>query len=239
MIDFNLEMNKVWHCDNYEFMKTIPDKYFDLCLTDPPYGLGLDKSVGAGKLAKINVYTPEKDWDKGIPEEKYFIEMQRISKNQIFWGGNYFIDYLKATPCMLVWNKNKSAPNFADGELAWTSFKSPLRIFKYTWDGMIQEEMGGLKEQKVHPTQKPVALFEWCLQNYSKEGDKIFDPYAGSGTTALACMKLKRDYVLCERETEFYNTIINRIEKEKPKIQFNTTKKLEKLSIFDMMKGDK
>ena len=145
--------------------------------------------------------------DTQIPSKEIFKEMFRVSKNQIIFGGNYFIEHLSNSPCWLVWDKDNSG-NFADCELAWTSFKTAVRKFKFRWNGMLQEHMGDDKEIRHHPTQKPVDLMAWCLTNYSKEGDIILDPFLGSGTTAIACKKLKRNYIGVE-VSDYYCEIAN------------------------------
>lgn len=160
-------MIKLLNIDCMEFMSGVPDKYYDLVLADPPYGINIAKGgqVGGKKCAKVSQYN-KSEWDKSIPPAEYFKEVMRISKQQIIWGGNYMIEYLKNTPCFIVWDKNNTG-NFADAELAWTSFNSPVRIFKYTWNGMLQENMKD-KEDRIHPTQKPVQLYKWLLKNYAK-----------------------------------------------------------------------
>ena len=135
--------------------------------------------------------------------------MKRISKNQIIFGGNYFIKYLDNTPCFIVWDKDNSG-NFADCELAWTSFKTATKKFTFRWNGMLQENMKN-KEERFHPTQKPVALFQWILQKYSSPGTTIFDPFAGSGTTAIACLETGRNYILIEKEPDYVEIINKRI----------------------------
>ena len=149
--------------------------------------------------------------DSKPPEQKYFQELQRVSKNQIIWGGNYFIEHLKNTSCFIVWDKDNSG-NFADCELAWTSFKTAVRKYKYRWNGMLQEVMGYEKENRIHPTQKPVALYKWLLKNYAKEGDKILDTHMGSGSIAIACHYMGYDLTACELDSEYYEQAMQRIE---------------------------
>lgn len=193
--------NEVACGDRLEGMKLIPDKSIDLVLTDPPYGIGISGQVGGSKLAAVTKYK-EKDWDNEIPSRKIFNEMFRISKNQIIFGGNYFIEQgLTNSSCWIVWDKNNSG-NFADCELAWTSFNSSVRLFKYTWNGMIQENMKQ-KDIRVHPTQKPVELMRWILANYTEEGQLICDPFMGSWTTARACKDLGRDFIGFELEEDY------------------------------------
>ena len=207
-----LELNKIHNIDCLEFMKTLPDKCIDLVLTDPPYGIGADKGSGGGSFrGKVNKF--EGDWDNFTPSREYFDEIFRISKNQIIFGGNYFLDKLYPTSCFLVWDKRCGVipeRTFADGEIAWTSFKQPLRIFRFVWDGMIQQNMKD-KEIKFHPTQKPVELMKWCVDKFSKEDDIIFDPFTGGGSSLMACKLLKRNYIGCEISKEYCEIAEQRI----------------------------
>ena len=189
------------NCDNMDFMKEIPDNYFELCICDPPYGINASKGTfGSSNKGKVTNYG-KKDWDKAIPTEEYFLELQRVSKNQIIWGGNYF--GLQPSSCWLVWDKLNSA-DFADCELAWTSFESAVRKFTYRWNGMLQQNMKD-KEIRIHPTQKPVALYRWLLQNYAKQGDKILDTHGGSMTIARACYEEGFDLDIMELDKEYFD----------------------------------
>jgi len=177
-------------------MRDMPDNSVDLCLTDPPYGINAGKmQLGNSKNKKW----VKKEWDNEPPKDEYFTELMRVSKNQIIWGGNYF--KLPNVKGWIVWDKNNGNSDFADGELAWSSINKPLKIKKIHWCGIAsnREDTSG----KLHPTQKPVALFKWCLDNYSKEGDVIFDPFCGSGTTAIACHTLKRKFICVDKEKEY------------------------------------
>jgi site-specific DNA-methyltransferase (adenine-specific) len=196
-------INKIHCCDCLEFMKQIPDKSIDMVLTDPPYGIGeaRGKNKSRGKLATAKDYGVS-NWDDEIPSEEYFKEIIRISKNQVIFGGNYFIEHLSNSPCWIVWDKDNGNSDFADCELAWTSFKTAVRKFKWKWQGMLQEDMKN-KDVRVHPTQKPIELMRWILENYSKEGDIVLDPFLGSGTTARACKDLNRDYIGIEISPEY------------------------------------
>lgn len=193
--------NKVHLIDCMEFMKDVPDKYYELAIVDPPYGInqGGDKNHTRGKLAISKNYHPFNDTI--IPDEKYFNELFRISKNQIIWGCQYF--GLPKTSCVVVWDKDNGKTDFADCELAWTSFKTAVRLFKYKWQGMLQENMKD-KESRIHPTQKPVALYKWLLQNYAKPGDKIFDSHVGSGSIRIACHDLGFDFEGCELDEDYW-----------------------------------
>jgi len=197
--------------DCLEAMKQMSDNQFDLAIVDPPYGINVAKTgnVGGEKLAKVKDYGA-KDWDKNAPDIEYFNELIRVSKNQIVWGANHFISRIPFdSPCWIVWDKNNSG-NFADCELAWTSFDSAVRKFKFTWNGMLQGDMKN-KEIRIHPTQKPVKLYEWILDNYANEGDKILDTHLGSGSIALACHNRGYDLTGFEIDSEYYNNAIERL----------------------------
>lgn len=190
--------------DCLEGMREIPDKAIDLILTDPPYGNhkheNAEKNATRGVRTKTNgrfgqyEVEPTKyehfDWNRKRLTKDYFDEMFRISKNQIIFGGNYYTDYLKPGQGWIVWDKEMSGC-FSECELAWTSFDRAIRRFKYRWNGMLQEEMGN-KEPRIYPTQKPIKLFVWILNNYSNPNDLILDPFLGSGTTLRACRETGR-----------------------------------------------
>lgn len=143
------------------------------------------------------------EWDSSTPQNDYFIEIIRISKNQIIWGGNYFD--LPPTPCYLFWDKNNGGSDFADGELAWTSFKTPIRKFKYTWSGFIQGKMGDFKESRIHPTQKPISLYSWIYKNYLPQGGKVIDTHLGSGSNRIAADKAGNiDFWGYELDKDYY-----------------------------------
>ncbi len=184
-----------------EYMATVPDKYFDLAVVDPPYGIGVAKQNNT-KRGKLGSHYKQKDWDNQRPSKEYFDELQRISKNQIVWGGNYFADLLNASSCWLVWNK-KTVGNTADCELAWTNFKTAVRRFDFMWEGFWQEDMKN-KEKRIHPTQKPVALYEWLLTNYAKKGQRILDTHLGSGSSAIAAHYFGVDFVGCELDKDYF-----------------------------------
>ena len=184
-------MIELLNCDCMEYMATVPDKYFDLAIVDPPYGIG-DKFKG-GKTGKMNFNEiVNKDWDK-VPSDEYFNELQRVSKNQIIWGGNYF--NLPPTRCFIVWDKMISEDfSLAMAELAWTSFDKLAKIYK------LQVPKNG----KIHPTQKPVALYNWLLTNYAKKGQKILDTHLGSGSSAIAAHYFGVDFVGCELDKDYF-----------------------------------
>lgn len=200
--------NIVHNCDNMKFMKDIPDNHYDLAIVDPPYGIGAGKrraDTGKNKHIKQNDYKYG-NWDNSIPDKKYFDELFRISKNQIIWGGNYFIEFLKNTSCVIVWNKKNGENLYADCELAWTSFDTAVRMFEYRWFGFLQEKHGDKKEKRIHPTQKPVALYKWLLKNYAKPGQTIFDSHVGSGSIRIACHDLGFDFEGCELDQDYWQT---------------------------------
>ena len=197
-----------------EYMKTITDKYFELAIVDPPYGIGVGSmnytTSGAIKTqgnsaAKRKDYRKKGDWDSKTPEPEYFQELFRISKNQIIWGGNYFSDMLAPSKSFVCWDKRCQADmsnDFADCEYAWCS-QGVARMFRYVWNGMLQGNMKN-KENRFHPTQKPVALYEWLLTHYAKQGDKILDTHLGSGSSRIACYNLGFDFVGCEIDEDYF-----------------------------------
>jgi site-specific DNA-methyltransferase (adenine-specific) len=219
-----IERNNLYCGDCLDFMREMPDKSIDLILTDPPYGIGEGSSknkhripitkfgkapgLTGGRIPPPTDYG-EIEWDSKPPGEEYFTEIMRVSKNQIIFGGNYFP--LPPSPCWIVWDKDNGASDFADCELAWTSFKSAVRKFKWRWSGLLQEDMVH-KEKRVHPTQKPLPLMEWCLEKYSKPGDIVLDPFMGSGTTMVACKKLGREYIGIDNVMEYFNIARDRLE---------------------------
>jgi site-specific DNA-methyltransferase (adenine-specific) len=206
--------------DNMKLMARYPDNHFDLAIVDPPYGIDIAKngSVGGGGLCKVTDYGAKK-WDSKAPDKIYFIELKRVSKNQIIFGANHFIENIpKAnSSCWIVWDKDNSG-NFADSELAYTSFKTSVRNFKWRWNGMLQQNMK-MKQKRIHPTEKPIQLYEWLLQNYAKEGDKILDTHLGSGSIAIACHNLGFELTACELDTDYYNAAIKRINEHKQQVR--------------------
>lgn len=195
--------------DNMELMARYPDNYFELAIVDPPYGINEGKkSRGMGTCAMAGKYDI-KDWDNEIPSAEYFQELKRVSKNQIIWGANYMTKFLPPSMGWIFWDKDSSG-DFSDGELAFTSFKKGLRKVKVTWMGMRQYDMKN-KEIRIHPTQKPVKLYEFLLMHYAKEGDKILDTHLGSGSIALACHNLKFDLTACELDKEYYDAAVKRL----------------------------
>tara|TARA_R100000657_G_C4636868_1_gene83614 strand:+ start:117 stop:761 length:645 start_codon:yes stop_codon:yes gene_type:complete len=197
--------------DNMELMSRYEDNHFDLAIVDPPYGLKKN-TYGSANLAKAKfscVKHNHKEWDLA-PNKEYQKQLFRVSKNQIIWGVNHFTSIFPFnSSCWIVWDKDNTG-GFADAELAYTSFKSAVRIFKFRWNGMLQKDMKN-KEIRIHPTQKPVKLYEWLLINYAKEGDKILDTHLGSGSIAIACHNLGFDLTACELDKEYFKAAMKRI----------------------------
>ena len=188
-------VSEVYNMDCMEYMKSIPDKFFDLAVVDPPYGIGMDG--GCVGYKGDNVFE-KKGWDKSTPGKEYFDELFRVSGNQIIWGGNYF--YLPPTRCFLIWDKGAGfrGRTYAEAELAWTSFDQNVRIFER--DPLCNGDYKG----KIHPTQKPVALYAWIFSRYAKPGDKILDTHLGSGSSRIAAWDAGLDFVGCEIDKDYF-----------------------------------
>jgi len=199
--------------DNMELMARYPDNYFDLAIVDPPYGIGEDggdkqRNFKSKKCPKgTNKNYSKKNWDNAIPREDYFQELFRVSKNQIIWGGNYFVEHLEPSMGWIFWDKKNGGSDFSDGELAFTSFKRGLRKFEWLWAGFQKQK----PEERIHPTQKPVALYKWLLDKYAKPTDKILDTHLGSGSIAIACHDYNFELTACELDAEYYDKAIKRI----------------------------
>lgn len=194
--------------DCMDYMRSIPDKFFDLAVVDPPYGIGEDgrKNANRDHEARATRYVPYVGNDKTVPSPMYFQELKRVSRHQIIWGANHFIDHLPCsanTPCWIVWDKDNGNSPFADCELAWTSFKTAVRKFRYRWNGMWQEDMKN-KEKRIHPNQKPIALYLWLLGKYAQKGHKIFDSHLGSGSSRIAAYRLGLDFWACEKDGHYF-----------------------------------
>jgi len=213
-------MSKFINGDCLEAMKEYPDNYFDLSIVDPPYGLDVyaNGTMGAGVLAKQSTYK-KTEWDKSPPNQAYFNELIRVSKNQIIWGANHFISKIPFdSSCWIVWNKKNGENNFADCELAYTSFKTAVRMFEYRWQGMLQENMKN-KEFRIHPTQKPIVLYKWLLKNYAKEGEIILDTHVGSASSLIACEDMGFEYVGYEIDEDYYKAASKRLDTFKSQIR--------------------
>lgn len=242
MIDFRNQ-------DCMEGMKEFPDDYFDLAIVDPPYGISVTArhKVGKSKTELVGgrarpfggfgktrmqggsrkSFTKQKVYhsfdDETPPDENYFNELFRVSKNQIIWGGNYLLDFLGRCTCMIVWDKGRRNLDQADCEIAWTSLSGQSRIFEFKWNGMLQGDMKN-KEYRIHPTQKPVVLYEWLLSKYAAPGDKILDTHVGSASSLIACHKHRMDAVGFEIDKTMYDMAKERLDAE-----------LAQMNIFDFM----
>ena len=210
--------------DSLEAMRKMPDNAYELAIVDPPYGIGeasgQEESRNKAKgRAQTKVKYATKNWDNHAPTIEYFTELKRVSKNQIIWGANHFIENIPNanTPCWIVWDKDNTG-DFADSELAYCSFKTAVRNFKFRWNGMLQQDMKN-KEIRIHPTQKPVKLYEWLLTNYANEGDKILDTHGGSMSIAIACHNLKFNLDLWELDEDYYKAGVKRFEQHKNQLQ--------------------
>jgi site-specific DNA-methyltransferase (adenine-specific) len=209
---------KLINGDCMEYMKGLDDNSFELAIVDPPYGIGMSGGkIGGDKLGISKDYKNFAGNDLCSPAPEYFLELKRVSKNQIIWGANHFISKMPFdSPCWIVWDKQNTG-NFADSELAYTSFNTAVRNFRFTWNGMIQGDMKN-KELRIHPTQKPVKLYEWLLSNYAKEGDRILDTHLGSGSSAIAAHYGGFDFTGCELDKDYFEAAKARIDRETSQI---------------------
>ena len=216
------ELNRLYNIDCMEAMQQIPDGYFQLAIIDPPYGIGESgrKNATRGLLAKAQAYTSYFGQDKDAPPPEYFAELRRVSRNQIIFGANHFISRIPFdSSCWIVWDKENGATDFADCELAWTSFKSTVRIFRFRWQGMLQGDMMH-KEARIHPNQKPVRLYEWLLREYAKPGDRILDTHAGSASSLIACHNLGFDFLGFEIDKVYYERARQRLDDVRAQMRF-------------------
>jgi site-specific DNA-methyltransferase (adenine-specific) len=222
-------MIELFNIDCMVKMAEYPDKYFDLAIVDPPYGI--DRANNTVTISKVstrkNSYVKRgdyggKEWDKESPPKEYFIELFRISKHQIIWGANHFISKMPIdSSCWIIWDKVDALPTYASGEMAWTSFNSPMKIVALRHSGFKRGVNVG-KESKIiynvpfsgamdiHPTQKPITLYKWLLKNYAKQGDKIIDTHLGSGSSAIAAYDFGCDFVGCEIDKDYYDAAVKR-----------------------------
>ena len=217
-----MDINKIHNGDCLEAMKEMKDNEFDLAIVDPPYGIDADKKNSVKKLQSKKSSALSKDygnqsWDKNVPSVDYFIELKRVSKNQIIWGVNYY-PYDLLSGGRIYWDKCVTMPTYSDGELAYCSFINSIKSYKFAWHGMIQGDMKN-KEHRIHPTQKPVKLYEWLLMNYAKEGDKILDTHLGSGSIAIACHNLGFDLTGYELDKEYFDNAIKRIKNHQAQLR--------------------
>ena len=205
-------MINIYNIDCMTALKEMQDNQFDLAIVDPPYGIGMGKKHFKTKSSKTKPTNyKNKNWDNDIPTKEYFKELKRVSKNQIIWGGNYFVENLKNSSCWVVWDKDNGESLHSDCELAWTNFTTGVRKIKWLWHGMRQQNMKE-KQKRIHPTEKPVKLYEWLLMNYAKEGDKILDTHLGSGSIAIACHNLGFDLEGYELDKEYFDAAKKRLE---------------------------
>lgn len=223
---FPTDKISLYNCDNMELMKRTPDNYFDLAIVDPPYGINADENAFKNGInCKANRFKEHKkgSWDNAIPQKEYFDELFRVSKNQIIWGGNYFTEFLSPVMSWIVWDKMQYNFSFSHGELAWNSFKNKLLIFKYARgneSGFAPKIKKGMKQGlNIHPTQKPIALYKYCLGNFAKEGDKILDTHLGSMSIAIACHDLKFELVGCELDKEYFDKGLQRVKNHVSQLQ--------------------
>ena len=207
--------------DNMELMARYEDNHFDLAIVDPPYGIGMGGNLNVN--AKVNY--KDKKWDTKIPDKQYFDELKRVSKNQIVWGGNYF-PHLWRQGCkgFICWNKLNHHDNRADIEMAWSSFDKLAKYVEYMWDGNRYGIKGNIRgvgkpSIRIHPTEKPIYLYEWLLMNYAKEGDKILDTHLGSGSIAIACHNLGYDLTACELDKDYYEAAIKRLDDHRSQLR--------------------
>ena len=199
-----MELAGFYNMDCMEGMKQIPDKYFELAIVDPPYGISITDS---GRLGKYNKNGAR--WDDNIPNDEYFKELFRVSQNQIIWGGNYF--QLSPTRGFMIWDKKQpEGISFASCEFAWSSFNKSAKTFYYS---PLQDNA-----HRQHPTQKPVALYKWLLNNYAKTGDKILDTHVGSASSLIACYDLGFEYLGFELDADYYKMATDRLDKHKSQL---------------------
>jgi len=205
-----------FNADNLEIMKGFKDNEFDLAIVDPPYGINADRPHSEGNGW---IYRETAGWDKNAPDASYFDELKRVSKNQIIWGANHFLDNMPfnlSSPCWLLWDKGQREFSLADGELAWTSFKTALRIFSMSRGAAMAKDKK--TSGRFHPTQKPIELYDWIIKNYAEPNQKILDTHLGSGSIAIAIEKANRldkmnlQFVGIEIDKEYFEKALNRIE---------------------------
>ena len=187
------------HGDCEEFMRDLPDKCFDLAVVDPPYGVGMDGNNNwSGSKHK------KKDWDNKSPDYSFFSDLRKISINQIVWGANHFIEKInKGSPCWIIWDKKNDGFSFADAELAYTSFNTSVRFFRY--------HRGEQTDSRIHPTQKPVKLYEWIYSNYAKPGQTILDTHGGSMSSVIAALNMGFEITCIEKDEDYFNAAVERV----------------------------
>lgn len=227
-----------YNMDCMEGMKGFPDGFFDLAIVDPPYGINVASHVNGaligggarpfGGKSQYSLWGEQKSFsaskpyhtfdDSRPPDEGYFRELARVSKRQIIWGGNFMLEFLGNANCMIVWDKKRRGMDQADCEIAWTNLTGQSRIFEYRWNGMLQENMKS-KEERIHPTQKPIALYTWVLGRYTKPGDRILDTHVGSASSLIACHRAGLEYWGFEIDPVYYKAASERLEAEKAQVR--------------------
>jgi site-specific DNA-methyltransferase (adenine-specific) len=215
-------MIELHNMDCMEYLATCQDNAFELAIVDPPYGIGEggqrnrtgDRPTAKWKNPKSQIYKIFDD--SKIPKQEYFDEIKRVSNNQIVWGGNYFSEKLNASKGWIVWNKKADIKEkLSMAELAWSSFDKKVNVYEHLWVGFKKKH----KVKRIHPTQKPVELYEWLLMNYAKEGDRILDTHLGSGSIAIACHNLGFDLVGCELDTDYFNAAQKRLKQHESQLR--------------------
>jgi len=200
--DFELKTVRLFNCDCMDFMSKIPDNFYELAIVDPPYGIESFKNLKENNNRIQKIFRKSENYNNATPSIEYFEELFRISRKQIIWGANNF--NLPPTEYFLIWNKEQTVDNFASAEYAWTNCKMPAKVFTYS----IHKHN---HTNKIHPTQKPIALYEWILSKYAKSGDKIFDSHGGSFPSAYACMNFDFDFDGCEIDREYFDNAVERL----------------------------
>lgn len=209
-----MPISEVYNCDCLEYMRSIPDKYFDLCIADPPYGVSYARGKHGWGICENRPTLEDVKWDNDIPTQEVFNEILRVSKNCIIWGGNYFTHLLPVSKCWIVWDKCDGTTNksvFADAELAWTNMTKVVKMFRLRQMGFISDTKD---LTRIHPTQKPSELYAWLLDTYAKDGGKIFDPFLGSGSSRIAAYKKGFDFYACELNKDYYEAQEERFRRE-------------------------
>ena len=233
------EPSSVAYCmDCMEYMKTLPDNAFDLAVVDPPYGIGASNCTRGGEkygksVAPSKIYGC-KTWDDSSPDEGYFEQLFRVSKNQIIFGANHFISKIPFdSSCWIVWDKETGNNRYADCELAWTSFDKAVRKYTFQWMGMLQGNMRD-KEERFHPTQKPSALYRWIYKNFAKQGDKILDTHLGSGSSRIAAWDAGLDFVGTEIDETYFKLQEERFKKhiQQPRLEQMAIQQAEQGSLL-------
>ena len=200
--DYQIKQVKLFNIDCMDFMKEIPDNYYELAIVDPPYGLKSFKNLKENNNRIQKIFRESENYNNATPTKKYFDELFRISRKQIIWGANNF--NLPPTEYFLIWNKQQTVDNFASAEYAWTNYKMPAKVFTYS----IHKHN---HTTKIHPTQKPIVLYKWILSKYAKKGDKIFDSHGGSFSSACACLDMGFSFDGCEIDKEYFDNAVERL----------------------------